>query len=260
MGHINGAYNVQAHGLSMGVRARAWLLVAAALTATFALAAVVVASVPADLAYADDEPAAGSPTTADAGGNTGGADGAAGTGNGSSGGEGGSVADGDVSLTPTDSGGLKPDGTAKDSNSEPAKTITMTIISRSGQALQSFQIEEGKTVSFVDDNGEVLVQYVADTTSVVEPVVPEKSGYNFAGWSVKINDVGNAVITPQYTASPSPSSPTTTDDVKTVRSSNGTVTTNSPKTGDFLPLAGTIAIAGVALLAIVFLLFVRRRS
>lgn len=256
MGYRNGAYSAQAHGLPMGARIRAWLLVVTAFAAAFVLAVAIAALVPDGLAYADNEPAAGTPATADAdaGGN------AANTGDGTAdAGDSGSVSGSDISLTPTDSGELASEETAaKGDESEPAETITVTIVSRSGQALQSFQIIKGKTISFIDNNEEVLVQYVADTTSVVEPVAPEKSGYDFNGWSVKINDEGNAVISPQYKEKSSDSG--TTDDVKASRSVSGTVTTNSPKTGDLLTLAVPIVIAGVALLTIVALLFARRRS
>lgn len=235
MGYENGAYNAQAHGLSTGVRIYVWAFVLAAvvLAMTLALAA------PLGMAYADDR---------------------------SSGASGAAANNSDASLTPTDSGGLKTQDESADEpksdepQPEPAVLISVSIISRDGRVLQTFQVEKGKTISFVDDQGEVLIQYVAEDPSITEPVAPAKSGYDFTGWSVKINDEGNAVITPQYQEVTPPAPTPTTDDVKTVRSANGAVTTNSPKTGDLLSLVAPLAIAGVALIAIMMLLFTRRRN
>jgi len=249
MGNRNAEHNAQAYSLPKEARTRAWALAFVLLCAAFALA--LAFAMPSGVAFADDEaanlPAASNDRAANSGEST-------------------SAGNSDASLTPTDSGGLKTQDDAAtepkpdDPQPEPAVLITVSIISRDGAARQTFQIEKGKTISFVDGQGEVLIQYTAAESSITEPVAPTKSGYDFTGWSVRINDEGNAVITPQYQET-TPSAPaSTTDDVKTVRSVNGVVTTNSPKTGDLLSLAAPLAIAGVALIAMLALLFTRRRN
>ena len=241
MGYENGAGNTRIGVLFAETHKRTWLFIMAVLAA-FILAMALAVVMRPSVAFADDA-ATGTGATAPSD-------------------EGGSVSDGDISLTPTESGELKSD------ESEPAEIISVTIISRDGQALQTFQIAKGKTISFVDGQGEVLVQYTAEDSAVVEPVAPTKSGYEFTGWSVSINAAGNAVITPLYNEAPTPTpapdpspSSSTTNDVKASRSANGTVTTsNSPKTGDMLTLAIPLAVAGIALVTIAALLFTRRRN
>lgn len=212
----------------------------AALVFAFVFAVALSAAMPAAEAFAEDAASASSAEAEAAG------DGA--------------------SLSPSDPNGLKTqaDGADQPDADAPGQSeeITVGIVDKAGATLGTFTIEKGKTITFVDEADNVLAQYIAEDPTIVAPDAPAKDGYVFSSWSVKINDKGNGVVTPQYTVQPTPPSPASpqTDDVKTVRSANGTVTTNSPRTGDLVSVAVPIGVAAVALIAILALLFTRRRN
>lgn len=245
MGYRNAAYNARNHGPVRGVRfgeGNAVIALLATLATAFALALALSAVTPAGVAFADDaDDASNASSVAD-----------------------GSTAN-DASLSPSDPNGLKTqaEGDAAPTdpeNSDQPEEITVTIYDSAGAIVSTLNIEKGKAITFVDENDNVLAQYVAAEPTITAPVPPTKDGYDFVGWSVKVNDKGNAVATTQYQVKSTPTPTPTTDEVKTVRSSNGTVTTNSPKTGDLLSVAIPVGVAVVALVAILVLLFTRRRN
>lgn len=247
----NAAIHVRTCGATAWGRLRTWSIAIGALIAAFFLSVALMGVMPTGAAYADDEVVA---PNADDGTVGEGTD----TGNA---GEGGSGADDDTSLTPTDSNGLKTDEPTDAGDSEASDVITVSILNRSGQTMTSFSIEKGKTITFIDEHENVLDQFEANEPTIVAPDAPTKSGYDFAGWSVKINELGNAVVTPVYNQQQQPDPQQSNDNIKASRSSTGVLTTsNSPKTGDMLTIAIPLVIAGVALVAILILLFTRRRK
>ena len=261
-------------------RVHAWPTVLAAFGIAFILAVLLAGIAPSSLAYAADEPAdAPNADNGTAGGGDGAADNAGGTdnagnagganntgggsndvgdgsitgGDGDNAGNGGSTGDGDATLKPTDSNGLKVDDP---DNPDQPEEITVTIVDKSGKVIQTLNLEKGKTITFVDDKDNVLYQCYAEAPTVTAPDAPAKDGYEFTGWLAKVNDKGNGVVTAQYKVKTDPG---TTNEVKAVRSTNGVVTTNSPKTGDLISIAVPVGIAAVALIAVVVLLIARRR-